>query len=101
MQHEVRLTAGSTTLSRGGTVLLAAGLRGRFRRLEIAPGRLAAEMPPITAPASIAVTLEPPATVVRVDGAELDSSLLQRPEPGTVSVQLEPWDHPRHVEFLA
>jgi putative isomerase len=110
MALEVRLTAGSTVLSRAGHVLLTAGLRGRFRRLEITPGRLAAEIPPAAGPATLEVTLEPPVTVVRVDGTALPSDRLEHSAAGSagptgsaglVSVRLDPADHPRHVEFLA
>jgi putative isomerase len=83
MALEVRLTADSTVLSRAGHVLLTAGLRGRFRRLEITPGRLAAELPPAAAPATLQVTLDPPVTVVRLDGVALPTDQLDHATPSS------------------
>jgi putative isomerase len=97
--HEVAVTDASTTLSRDGTAVLAASLRGRFRHLEIAAGRLSVEIPPAGREVTVEAALDRPAVTVRLDGGAVAADRLHRPRPGTVSARLDPSAGPRRLEF--
>ena len=83
--YEVTVTAGSTALARDGAVLLSADLRGRFRHLEIAPGRLSVEIPPAAREVTVEVTLP--------------AGRPGRPRPDASPVRLGPSAQPQRLEF--
>jgi len=70
------LGPGSTALSRDGTPLLRADLRGRFRQFSAGEARLSVELPPAAADFTVELAVAGPGAVATLDGTSAPESRL-------------------------
>ncbi len=104
--YRADLGPGATALSRDGVPLLSAGVRGRFRHLEAAGGRLSVELPPHQADFTVELAAAGPGSVVTLDGTRAPDSRLgpaRRAGDGVdwLPVRIPASPRPRRLEILA